>query len=793
MDLTKHLKTHFAKSDGKTTIEKHIQDLLEQFSLFVQQYPSVLTNKEKELLKVAIKYHDYGKLNKLFQCKLPISKALKPVNCECSKHRKRKGDKVPHQFLSPLFMRDLGNRFSKEDLTIVVYSVVNHHARGRDEYLSDKYGIYNLLECIESNIAEFFGHLFEGKELRLSEETREFYEGILEDIIDEIANVSILNKKFENEKDVSFLKTLIKVAGLLIRVDHAASGEELVVEEEPIVGNREGIFKDYLKAKKEYKEPRLRPFQEKFKDYDNLVLVADTGLGKTGLAVLWAKRKMFYVLPNRASTNAMYDTLGQIFGKNRVGLLHSTSLLYLLEGAKKEDYTVLRDYDNTKNLAKPVTVSTADQLFTAVFKYPTYEKIYATLSYSDVVIDEIQGFDPAQIVPILSQVKETVKLGARYLIITATLPEIVRQEFEKLGFTVKVDAPETIDATKRHKVAFYELEINSVLEEIVAQAKSGKNVLVIVNTVTTAQEVYKELKEKYLREKVKLLHSRFIWEHRSKRETEIKIDGDSTGKHPKEKGVIWVTTQLVEVSLNIDFDVLFTEAATADSLIQRMGRVWRHRQEDYKGKPNVYICKKVDEGRNTLIYEKVLREKSIELIREHLDVDGYLLSMAKRKIVETLYSRELLKSLGAKYLSKWDEVERIFNSGWNYLLKSEAQHLFRDTITFEAIPRECKDKVKKLLDELREVSSIEDKRERRLKRVDILKNINNFKVPVPLYWVLDDKGRLILNEEVCELLDFNLNLYVLGKCFKYSEELGLEPNREELKKFKKNYNDALFA
>ena len=711
---------------------------------------------------------------------------MKPVRCL----RFEEDDIVAHQFLSPLFLRKFEKELSCLDVLIIIYSIINHHARGQDKYLKQGYyGINFLLEEIKNNISKFFSHI---GITQFSKETEKFYEKYLDIIVDEIANIKSLNEKFDKEPE--FIKSFIKVAGLLIRIDHAASGEELVIEEEPIVSNRENIFKSYLKRKNrnKYKEPCLRPFQKKFKDYDNLVLVADTGLGKTGLAVLWAKRKMFYVLPNRASTNAMYDTLSQIFGKNRVGLLHSTSLLYLLEGAKRKDYTVLKDYDNTKNLAKPVTVSTADQLFTAVFKYPTYEKIYATLSYSDVVIDEIQGFDPAQIVPILRQVKETVKLGARYLIITATLPEIVRQEFEKLGFTVKVDASETIDTTKRHKVAFYELEINSVLEEIVAQAKSGKNVLVIVNTVTTAQEIYKELKERYLGEKVKLLHSRFIWEHRSSKETEIKIDGDFKGRHPKEKGVIWVTTQLVEASLDIDFDILFTEAATADSLIQRMGRVWRHRQKDYKGEPNIYICRKVDENRNALIYEKVLREKSIELIREHLDVDGYLLSRAKRKIVEILYSKQILESLGTQYLSKWNEVEKIFNSGWNYLLRSEAQRLFRDTITFEAVPNEYKDKVEELLGKLRGIFSIKNKKERRLKKIDIIKDINKLKVPVPIYWILNDKGKLILNEEVCEPIDFNLNLYALGKCFKYSEEFGLEPDRERLKKFKKNYDDALF-
>jgi len=188
---------------------------------------------------------------------------------------------------------------------------------------------------------------------------------------------------------------------------------DLVIEEEPIKEDRIDIFFNYLEKNGKPKE--LRPFQKKFKDFENLVLVADTGLGKTGLATVWSKRKLFYVLPNRTSTNAMFETMKSIFGENRVGLLHSTSLFYIYENrnSDKEDYTILRDFENTRNLSKPITISTADQLFTAVFKYPTYEKIYSTLSYSDVVIDEIQGFDPTQIVPIIYQIKETTKIGAR--------------------------------------------------------------------------------------------------------------------------------------------------------------------------------------------------------------------------------------------------------------------------------------------------------------------------------------------------------------------------------------------
>jgi len=772
MNFEKHLKTHLAKSDG-TTLEKHINDLLNQFRILIKYYPNVLNKKEQELLELAIKYHDYGKLNKLFQCKLPVKPSLKPVKC-----RKIRDDIVPHQFLSPLFLRKYENQLNFFELLIVIYSIINHHARGQEKYLkNDRIGVKFLLNDIEENIKEFFSHL---GIVSLSKETKRFYKRHLEKIVEEVKNTEELNKKLKESSN--FIKSLIKISGLLIKIDHAASGEDLIVEEKPITENREKLFLNYLQEKGN--EPILRPFQEKFKNSQNLVLVADTGLGKTGLAAIWSKRKMFYVLPNRTSTNAMFENLGDIFGKDKVGLLHSTSLFYIYENKETEDYTVLRDYDNTKNLSKPITISTADQLFTAVFKYPTYEKIYSTLSYSDIVIDEIQGFDPAQIVPILRQIEETRNLGARYLIITATLPDIVRREFEKLGFEVKTDDSSTIDNTRRHRVKILNKDISSVGDQIIQKAKEGKNILVIVNTVSTAQELWTELSKDYRR--TKLLHSRFIWKDRKQKEDKIKED------YKKNTGVIWITTQLVEASLDIDFDVLFTEVAPADSLVQRMGRIWRHRKEDYKGMHNVYILTKVDEKKVSNVYEKALREKSIELIKNHLTDEDFLLSNEKRKIVRILYSEEILKQLESKYLKKWKEVEKILNSNWDYLFKREAHEVFRDTFTIEAIPFNFKKKVKELLEKYKHVRTISNPNERRARKIEILRQINDYKAPIPIYWVLNGKDSLVLNKNILQILNKDLNLFCLGDCFEYSSDIGIRPNKERLKSYRTSFDESIF-
>lgn len=453
----------------------------------------------------------------------------------------------------------------------------------------------------------------------------------------------------------------ILLTGPLIRLDHAASAG-LEVEEKPIKDDRIVLFDTYIDNK------GLRPFQKKFKDKGSVCIVADTGLGKTGLSVVWSRREKFYVLPNRSSTNAMYETLRDIYGKGKIGLLHSTSLFYILDSNKDkedEDISVVKDYEKTRILSKPVTVCTADQLFTAVFKYPTYEKIYATLAYSDVVIDEIQGFSPQQIVPIIQQIKDTKELGTVYLVITATLPNIVAQELNKIGIDVISDDKDTIDTVKRHKIKIQQdLKISDLINDITKKFRDNKKVLVIVNTVGVAQDLYEKIEQLLTedeRGRLKLLHSRFVWKERRQKEADIKkhCRQNELGDREDNKGYIWISTQLVEASIDIDFDYLFTEIAPIDSLIQRMGRVWRHRKMDYAGVPNVIIAG-VAEGKGVVfVYEKCLRDKTLELLSKELEKGEYLLSVQKREMVSDLYNKGTLKSLGSKYLDEWKEIEEV--------------------------------------------------------------------------------------------------------------------------------------
>jgi CRISPR-associated endonuclease/helicase Cas3 len=145
-----------------------------------------------------------------------------------------------------------------------------------------------------------------------------------------------------------------------------------------------------------------------------------------------------------------------------------------------------------------------------------------------------------------------------------------------------------LDAFDRHAVykiprdednpAVWPAAADNVLADAMAV---GEKVLVICNTVQGAQLRYKELRELFPTVKMLLLHSRFKRGDRAKREQRLEDEFNS----PKIPGpCLVVSTQVVEVSLDISFDRMITEAAPLDALVQRFGRVNRRRTAETIGK-----------------------------------------------------------------------------------------------------------------------------------------------------------------------------------------------------------------
>jgi CRISPR-associated endonuclease/helicase Cas3 len=436
----------------------------------------------------------------------------------------------------------------------------------------------------------------------------------------------------------------------------------------------------------------------------------------------------------------MYDRTKEAFETDMVGLLHSDSYYYLIENelSVEKDKVKSVNYDHeqslvlidiSRQLAMPLTISTADQLFTAVLKYRGYEKIYATLAYSKVVIDEIQSYDPEIVAIILKGLKDIAYLGGQFCIITATLPPIYQDYLLSIPNTKALNSRILPDA--KHKIKLVNDDISAHLSDIVSAYKRTGKVLVIVNTVKKAQALYKDLRE-YLQDNndVKIpfdiLHSAYIYIDRRRKEKDI-LDENTKG--------IWITTQLVEVSLNIDFPVLFTELATIDSLIQRMGRILRFSKgsisapfiyNEYFHNVNIFTIATGITGKRS-IYDQDIVKRSLEYLTKY---DGKLLSEEdKQTMVKNIFQKSKLE--GTEYLRKYELSLRLLENGLEAENKAEAQALFRKICNITVIPVNIREKYHDEIDEA--LDRLESGTAERTDRIEALYTLRKYSLSVPSY------------------------------------------------------------
>ena len=711
----------YAKSDPKETLREHTDNLLKQLSVIRDKYGykiekviDISPDKFWNLLDIIVEFHDLGKVFTPFQNAIKLKVGEKELSTEF------KYDDGPHNYLSPVFLdcRLLG--IERELVDVIIQSIGFHHERAReiDSDFENK-----IQEIIDKDLRNKVNQIENDFKIRYPIEKEYLSNYYLE---------SMKNNRRIKPKDENY-KLYIMLKGLTHRIDHSASAHE---EIELNVDENVGEYTERFFKNNSYELREVQQFAKNNRD-KNVILKASTGMGKTETALIWIDNdKSFFTLPLRVSINALFDRVSKDDIKyNFAGLLHSSSLDYLEEN-KYNDY---EDRVNQSRLmSTKLTFSTIDQIFKFPFMYRGYEKEFATLAYSKVVIDEIQAYSPEICAVLIKGIEMIHKIGGKFMIMTATMPTIYENELKKRGVFDDNLATGTFNTDIiRHNVKVEEMSLHENLNQIVEEGKD-KKVLVIVNTVKSAVETYDKLKNINDNVNLNLLHSMYIQEDRAKLENNIKEFAKS-----KNSG-IWITTQLVEASLDVDFDILHTEVSTLDSLFQRFGRCNRKGLKLIDN-PNIFIYKEEASGIGS-IYDKDIVNKGLELLEICInEKSSKITEDDKLEMVEKVYSEENLR--GTEFYGKFTKALDILDALEPcQLSKNEAQSILRDIESDTAIPVEVYEEIKntyiKFYEALNELIDNEYKKEKKNdeyikylknKRKEIKRDILKKTVNIPAY------------------------------------------------------------
>ncbi len=570
------------------------------------------------VLYLAIYLHDVGKLTKEFQNNI---KQGRPCGA------------ISHPFFSfPLINTSLGKEYKQLSL-ILHLCILSHHSQLYNRIYEDarlnNRATY-LLEQIEAFIHNAertfnkigFEQMFKLKAFpifKLPEDYKIDSFQLAADIKDALSILKHSHKNLVKDKEPQLKAIYCLVLSILKFCDGKASA---AFEKSEL---KEGkIYQALLNKKSVYFVPSLNVFRmaksKLFKgipyDYQNIIqsnqnnlsllISAPCGRGKTEAALSKAvniiedegRNKIIFALPTQITSNAMYSRLKEIFGDENVGIYHSLSrFVHYLEGKTitEDDEDVIQDDDMStivreeKVFLKPVTVTTVDHLvYSLVHGYKQADYALGNILTSVVIFDEIHYYENHTLRYIIEAMELLKKLKVPHIAMSGTLPDCI---LNRLGNEYDVIEDEEGFNFKPFIIERASCLINEAVEEISKLYKKGEKQIIILNTVARAQDIYRQLEKKIKnKDDIILYHSMFTHYDRaySPGSKESKIFSWKNKENNPQRWII-VSTQAIEISVDISCTVMHTEISPIDAIGQRGGRLNRGaKYHDNKAKMIIY-------------------------------------------------------------------------------------------------------------------------------------------------------------------------------------------------------------
>ena len=350
------------------------------------------------------------------------------------------------------------------------------------------------------------------------------------------------------------------------------------------------------------------------------ILTADCGIGKTLAGLLCAKNimdrghqdRIIFTLPTKMTSNSMYKSFNANYNipEKYLGIYHS-DVIEVLRGLKNEENSVNDLKFASMLYNRAITVSTIDHLILSLVNgYKYAPRAFHSVQRSVVVFDEFHYYDNTTLKSIFQAIEILDKLKIPHIIISATLPESIKNKLK--GYEHIKDKSKNTMSNSRYSINKVDEEISpeDIKEKIdCCQAKKESlKAIVYVNQVEKSKRIYRGLKELFGEKKIILYHSQFIRRDRIDKEKKIIESFD------KEESVILIATQVAELSLDISSDIMFSDIAPIDSILQRAGRIHRKGNSSKSSDCKCLQCESAETGShsyNLFVYN--LKDKKEKL------------------------------------------------------------------------------------------------------------------------------------------------------------------------------------
>ncbi len=395
-------------------------------------------------------------------------------------------------------------------------------------------------------------------------------------------------------------------AGLKGYYTNALPRAERALTESGLLTNIEGAGFDYLFSG--YSPRGIQKLLPKLPVQTGLTIVeSDTGSGKTEFALAYAslliKEELadgiVFGLPTQATANGLFDRIGdaasKLFPDSTVTLAHGRAK-YLIPDANG-----FLHQSGKRAFLGSMSVATVDQILMGVLGVKhQFIRSFGTRK-SVLILDEIHSFDAYMYGLITKVLSGQHEAYSSVVLLSATLPDGLKEKLlgtyqgeiisnaypliTQVNMAGRTTCFEVDEPTKEKIVNSQLWESSNLLpnktqcNQLVEWVRSGAVVCVICNTVQDAQLLHSIMSEIDGCEQIEvdLFHARFALKDRTLIEKDVL---SKYGKDALRKGRLLIATQVVEQSLDLDFDILVSQIAPIEFLMQRIGRLWRHDRTD---------------------------------------------------------------------------------------------------------------------------------------------------------------------------------------------------------------------